>query len=202
MINEQLVTTAAKLIRSFEGYIPKPIWDVNAYRLGYGSDTIELPNGSFRKVLKTDVTTQEYAEKDLQRRLRTEFIPKVSKQVGEAAWNNLPIPAQASLVSFAYNYGSITKKAILEAARSGDVNALAKAIVDSTYNDNAKLPERQRNALRDRRKKEADFSKTILNKASELVIKAKENPGITILGIAVITIALGVLYKTIKNKNK
>ena len=199
-----LVETASELIRKFEGYISKPMWDVNAYRLGYGSDTIELPNGTHRKVLKTDVTTKQYAEKDLQRRLNTEFIPRVKSQIGEPYWSNLPIPAQASLISLAYNYGSVTKKEIINAARSGDVNALSKAIVDSTYNDNAKLPEKQKDALRGRRKKEADFAKSILNKISEGIKgaeqKAEEHPAITVVGIVIIGIALAVLYITIKNK--
>lgn len=194
-----LVETASDLIRKFEGYISKPMWDVNAYRLGYGSDTIELPNGTHRKVLKTDITTKEYAEKDLQRRLTTEFIPRAKSQVGEPYWSNLPIPAQASLVSLTYNYGSIPKKEIINAARTGDVNILAKSIVDSTYND-------MKGKLRDRRKKEADFSKSVLNKISEGIKgaekKAEDNPGITIIGIVVIAIALAVLYTTIKNKNK
>ena len=58
----------------------------------------------------------------------------------------------------------------------------------------------------DLEKKEADFSKTILNKISEGIKgaekKVEDNPGITIIGIVVIAIALAVLYKTIKNKNK
>jgi len=194
-----LVETASELIRKFEGYISEPIWDINAYRLGYGSDTIELPDGTHRKVLKTDVTTKEYAEKDLQRRLTTEFIPRAKNQVGEPYWSNLPIPAQASLVSLAYNYGSIPKKEIVKAARSGDVNSLSKAIVDSTYND-------MKGKLRDRRQKEADFAKSILKKIGEEVKgaeqKAEEHPAITVVGIVIIGIALAVLYTTIKNKKK
>ncbi len=192
-----LVETASELIRKFEGYISKPMWDVNAYRLGYGSDTIELPNGTHRKVLKTDVTTREYAEKDLKRRLTTEFIPRAKSQVGEPYWSNLPIPAQASLVSLAYNYGSIPKKEIIKAARSGDVNSLAKAIVDSTYNDNKGI-------LRGRRKQEADFAKSMITKikdsATKIEQKAEEHPAITVVGIIIIGIALAVLYKAIKSK--
>lgn len=192
-----LVETASELIRKFEGYISKPMWDVNAYRLGYGSDTIELPDGTHRKVLKTDTTTKEYAEKDLERRLTTEFIPRAKNQVGEPYWSNLPIPAQASLVSLTYNYGSIPKKEIIKAARTGDVNLLSKAIVDSTYND-------MQGKLRGRRQQEANFAKSVLTKISEGVKeaeqKAEENPAITVVGIVVIFIALAVLYTQLKKK--
>lgn len=191
-----LVETASDLLRKFEGYISKPKWDVNAYRLGYGSDTIELPNGTWRKVLKTDTTTKEYAEKDLKRRLTTEFIPRVKNQIGEPYWSNLPIPAQASLVSLAYNYGRITKQPIIKAAKSGDLNALSKAIVDSTYNDNP--------ILRDRRKKEADFAKSVTTKkesekAGEITTK-EDNSLMVIIGIIALGVGLSALYVKFKNK--
>lgn len=170
-----LETDAAIFIKKFEGYSSKPYWDVNAYRLGHGSDTVTFPDGSYRKVLKTDTTTRELAQKDLERRLKKEFIPTVKNQVGEPSWSNLPDPAKVSLISLAYNYGSITKKAIVDAARSGDVEQLSKSIVDSTYNDNKKLSEKVRNVLRDRRAKEAIHAKSTWEKVKEKVVDvAKE----------------------------
>lgn len=166
-----LENDAAVFIKKFEGYSSKPYWDVNAYRLGHGSDTLTLPDGSFRKVLKTDTTTRELAQKDLERRLKTEFIPKVKTQVGEPSWSNLPDPAKVSLISLAYNYGSITKKNIVNAARTGNVETLSKAIVDSTYNDNAKLSEKVRNSLRDRRAQEAAHAKSTWEKVKEKTVQ-------------------------------
>lgn len=186
---------AKDLIKSFEGFTPKAMWDVNAYRIGYGTDTIELPNGTHRKVLKTDVTTEFYAEKDLQRRVSQEFIPRTKGQIGEPYWSNLPVNAKAALVSLAYNYGSITKPPIIVAAKSGDVNKLAKAIVDSTYNDNQNLTERVRNALRERRRKEAEFAKSGSDIKSEVEKFTKENWLPITLSIGFLAAALWFMYK-------
>lgn len=170
-----LESDAAIFIKKFESYSSKPYWDVNAYRLGHGSDTITFPDGTYRKVQKTDVTTREMAQKDLERRLSKEFIPKVKSQVGEPSWSNLPDPAKVSLISLAYNYGSITKQAIIDAARSGNVEKLSKSIVDSTYNDNKKLSEKVRNALRERRAHEAEHAKSTWEKVKDKVVDvAKE----------------------------
>ncbi len=166
-----LENDAAVFIKKFEGYSSKPYWDVNAYRLGHGSDTITFDDGTFRKVQKTDLTTRELAQKDLERRLKSEFIPKVKKQVGEPSWSNLPDPAKVSLISLAYNYGSITKPAIVSAARTGDVQKLGNSIVDSTYNDNAKLSEKVRNTLRDRRAQEAAMAKSTWQKVKEKTVQ-------------------------------
>jgi len=157
-----LADKAAEFIKKFEGFTPTAKWDVNAYRIGHGSDTIELPNGTFRKVISSDVTTRELAAKDLSRRISSEFIPRVKRQIGDEYWDQLPQPSQVALLSLAYNYGSITKEAIINAAKEGNVMKLAKAIVDSTYNDNSKLPESTRNALRSRRSQEAEFALTDL----------------------------------------
>lgn len=152
-----LESNAADFIKGFEGFISKAKWDVNAYRIGHGSDTITLPSGTYRKVVKGDTTTREMAKQDLSRRLRDEFIPKVAKQIGEPHWSKLPENAKIGLLSLAYNYGSVSKKSILDATKSGDLNKISKAIVDSTYNDNSKLSEKERAVLRDRRAKEASM---------------------------------------------
>ena len=161
---------AADFIKKFEGFSPTAKWDVNAFRLGYGSDTIELPNGTFRKVLSSDVTTESLASKDLARRISSEFIPRVKKQIGAEGWNKLPIPSQVALLSLAYNYGSITKQPIIDAAKIADVKLLAKKIVESTYNDNASQSEAVRSALRNRRAMEAEYALTDLGGNKKIVI--------------------------------
>ncbi len=145
----------ATFITQFEGYTATAKWDVNAWRIGHGSDTLELPGGGYRKVLQTDVTTRELAAKDLARRIKTEFIPRVRDQIGAEYFDKLPAGAKIALVSLAYNYGSITKPAIVNAARQGNMPALSQAIVVSTQNDNQKLSDSMRQALRNRRIKEA-----------------------------------------------
>lgn len=146
---------ALQYIKSFEGFIPTPIWDVNAYRLGYGSDTITMPNGTFRKVVKTDRVNQTQALADLKRRLVAEFEPKVIRKTGLNNWQRLHPKVKGALLSLAYNYGNITKQAIIDAISTGKNSLIAEALVKSTLNDNKKLPVKVQNALKDRRKKEA-----------------------------------------------
>jgi len=192
--------SAADFIKVFEGFTPNATWDVNAYRLGHGSDTVTLPNGSFRKVVKGDTTTKELAAKDLARRIKDNFEPKVRKQIGEPYYSNLPDPAKISLISLAYNYGSITKPAIIDAARSGDVEKLANAIIESTKNDNKGKSYYE--ALKKRREKEANYAKSILKKTVEVALKGvkltKENPIPTALITIAVIVGGYILIKTIK----
>jgi len=170
----------ANFIKKFEGYSSKPYWDVNAYRLGYGSDTITLPDGTFRKVVKTDVTTREMAEKDIARRIKQDFEPVVKRQIGDA-YNKLPEPARTALLSIAYNYGSITKPAIRESAKE---------------------------LLRGRRKEEADYAKSTFTQVTEAINEGvqkgvdtiKEHPAITIGITVAVMVALFIIYKTLIKK--
>ena len=182
-----LEVSSAEFIKKFEGYIDHAKWDVNAYRIGHGSDTLELPDGTHRKVVPTDTTTRELAQKDLARRIKEEFIPKVQKTIGEPYWSKLPEMAQVALLSLAYNYGNVTKQAIIDSARTGDLKKLSQAIIDSTYNDNQSQTESVRNTLRKRRAEEAGMVASAFDSAVELV---KANPK-TSIGIAVL-ITLGL----------
>lgn len=148
---------AAIFISSFEGFAQCAKYDFGAWRLGIGSDTITFSDGTYRKVKQGDCTTRENAQRDLQRRIRLEFIPRLKSQLGESTYNALPYPALVGLLSLSYNYGSITHPAIIYAARTLNVNTLADTLISSTYNDNKTKPESVREALRSRRRKEADF---------------------------------------------
>ena len=44
-------TSAAGLLRRFEGFKSTPYWDVNADRVGYGSDTVTLADGTVKRYL-------------------------------------------------------------------------------------------------------------------------------------------------------
>ena len=118
---------ASNLLRRFEGFRETPYYDVNAYRTGYGSDTITQADGKVIKVQPGMQITKEDAERDLSRRLNTEFIPKATMQVGAENWTALPAPAQAALASVAYNYGSLPSS-VVAAVKTGDVNAIADAV--------------------------------------------------------------------------
>lgn len=155
---------AVDLLKKYEGHNPewKARWDVNAYRIGYGSDTITFSDGTYRKVKQGDVTNEKNASADLKRRVKS-FENKIIKQVGADYWNPLHYKVKGALISLAYNYGSISKKAIRDAIKTGKSKLIANALVESTYNDNARLNERMRNALRKRRKDEADIIRSSPN---------------------------------------
>ncbi len=148
---------AADYVKQFEGYTATAKYDVNAWRIGHGSDTITLDNGTYRTVVEGDVTTEENAKKDLARRIEQEFIPKIKNKIGADVFNKWGEPAQVAMISLAYNYGNITHNAIVEAAKTLDKQKLATAWVNSTYDDNKTLSEGERNALRNRRAAEAQM---------------------------------------------
>jgi GH24 family phage-related lysozyme (muramidase) len=147
----------ADFLIKYEGFAPRAIWDVNAWRIGYGSDTHTDALGNVRKVQQGDTTTPADARRDLDRRINKEFIPKIINKIGADTWEAMPNNTRTALVSIAYNYGNVPKQAIIDAARSRDLSRLAKVWTESTYNDNKKLPENVRNALRKRRAKEAEL---------------------------------------------
>lgn len=122
------------LIKEREGFIEKPKYDVNAYRAGYGSDTVTLPDGSVQKIEPGMRVSREDAERDLQRRINTEFVPKAAAKVGEENWARLPENVRASLTSIAYNYGTIPSR-IVPAVQSGNPETIARAI-ESLAGDN------------------------------------------------------------------
>lgn len=115
-----------QVLRDKEGFRSSTYWDVNAHRVGYGSDTITGPDGSVRQVRQGDTVTRADAERDLQRR-SADFLSGVKSSVGEEAFNRLNANQQAALGSVAYNYGSLPSS-VVTAARSGDPEALARSI--------------------------------------------------------------------------
>lgn len=117
---------AASVIKGFEGFRDTPYWDVNAHRVGYGSDTITRADGTVVKVRPGMVVSQEDAERDLQRRI-TEFQAGIVKKVGVDAWAAMPEAARNALTSVAYNYGELPAS-VAGAVKSGDVEAVAKAV--------------------------------------------------------------------------
>lgn len=117
---------ATKLIKGFEGFRTGTYWDVNAHRLGYGSDTITLPNGTVKRVRKGDKVSRADADRDLARRSE-EFASTAAEQIGGKTWGALPANVQAGLTSVAYNYGSLPSK-VVSAARTGNPAAIAQAV--------------------------------------------------------------------------
>ena len=116
------------MLRKHEGFSEGTYWDVNAHRLGYGTDTITDANGKVRRVQQGDKVSRADAERDLARRAN-DFRNGARNLIGAAAFDRLPAGAQAALTSVAYNYGSLNKlQTVVNAARSGDLQQLSKAI--------------------------------------------------------------------------
>lgn len=153
---------AVNLLKGFEGYQETAKWDVNAERAGYGSDTTTDANGNVSKIKKGQRVNKEDAERDLRRRVDTQYAPKARNAVGALVWDKLPDDAKAALISVAYNYGSLPKN-VVAAARTGDTAKIAEAVrALSVHNNgiNAK-----------RRNKEAD----IISKASGSATQQGDN---------------------------
>jgi GH24 family phage-related lysozyme (muramidase) len=124
----------AELIKSFEGYRDTPYYDVNAYRAGYGSDTTTDQFGNVTPISQGSRVDTESANRDLNRRIVTEFRPKAAKAAGDM-WNNLSDAQRASLTSIAYNYGDIPGS-VKSALSSGDVGTVSRAIAGlASHND-------------------------------------------------------------------
>lgn len=126
------IEASIRLLEKFEGFQQTAKHDVNAQRLGFGSDTITDASGNVRRVRAGDSVTREQAYLDLERRIKTEFLPAVVNAVGEGVFSALSPQQQGALVSLGYNYGAGAwdddLAAVAAAVRSGDSSAVAAAI--------------------------------------------------------------------------
>ncbi len=118
---------SAAMIAKFEDFRATPYWDVNALRVGFGSDTITTATGEVKRVVEGMVVTVEDSVRDLNRRIREEFAPKVQSQIGADRFASFVPIQQAALLSIAYNYGELPNR-IVEAVRTGTNTEIASAI--------------------------------------------------------------------------
>lgn len=125
---------AAVFLRKAEGFIARPQWDVNADRVGFGSDTITLADGTIRKVTKGMQVSVEDANRDLIRRIG-EFQNTVRGQIGAGRFDNFTPAQQGALTSIAYNYGSLPQR-IVAAVRSGSTEEIGRAIRGLQFDNN------------------------------------------------------------------
>lgn len=123
---------AKALLRKEEGFRETPYWDVNAHRVGYGSDTTVTADGKVVKVTQGMKITRDDAERDLDYRLTKREGLQVQKQLGDT-WNKLPDGAKAALASVGYNYGSLPKE-IVAAAKTGNLEMLSSAVAGLSSN--------------------------------------------------------------------
>ena len=120
------VDRTMQLLRDKEGFRSSTYWDVNADRVGYGSDTITGADGSIRQVKRGDTVSRDDAERDLRRRTQ-ESLAGIQKLVGDDAFKQLNPNQQAALASVAYNYGSLPQS-VAAAVKTGDTEQIAKSI--------------------------------------------------------------------------
>lgn len=112
-------TQAAALLRQFESFRSSAYWDVNAFRVGYGSSTTTGAGGAVGTVGAGTTVTREEAEQDLARRV-VEFQTQAAAQIGPA-WANLANNVKAAITSVTYNYGHVPGSVVAAAQGGGDV---------------------------------------------------------------------------------
>lgn len=118
--------TSFDTIKRFEGFRSAPYWDVNHFRVGYGSDTITREDGSVVTVKPGMSVSQGDADRDLQRRI-IQSQRGIAKAVGDDKFAALSAPAKAAVTSVAYNYGSLPES-VANAIRTGGPAEIAAAI--------------------------------------------------------------------------
>ncbi len=127
---------AGQIIRQFEGFRETPYFDVNALRIGYGSDTVTLSDGSVRAVTEGMRVTREEADRDLVRRITQEFLPAAREAIGPSRFDSLSPQQQAVLASLGYNYGAGEFRpggdlqGVVDAVQQGSAAGVAQAIRD------------------------------------------------------------------------
>ncbi|MFZ5692458.1 MAG: glycoside hydrolase family protein [Pseudomonadota bacterium] len=118
--------SAFDMIRRFEGFKTAPYWDVNHFRVGFGSDTITREDGSVVEVKPGMNVTEADAARDLQRRI-VATQGRIAGTVGQDKWDGLSAPAKAAVTSVAYNYGTLPQS-VADAIRTGGPGEIAASI--------------------------------------------------------------------------
>jgi tape measure domain-containing protein len=124
--NEQ-AAKSIDLIKQREGFITNAKWDVNHFRVGFGSDTYVDAMGKVQKVTKDTVVTLEQANADLSNRIG-EFQSNIQKAIGPETWKSLSDTQQAALTDIAYNYGKLPASIVKAIQDGGGPDVVAKAI--------------------------------------------------------------------------
>ncbi|WOH79015.1 hypothetical protein RX327_24245 [Bradyrhizobium sp. BEA-2-5] len=118
--------SAFDMIKRFEGFKTAPYWDVNHWRLGFGSDTVTKEDGTVLEVKPGMTVTETDAARDLQRRI-VGTQGRIAGSVGQDKWDALSAPAKAAVTSVAYNYGTLPNS-VADAIRTGGPAEIATAI--------------------------------------------------------------------------
>lgn len=121
-------------IKKFEGFASKAYWDVNAWRAGYGSDTITYADGRVVSIKKGMIVLKADAERDLSRRA-DQFESRARSQVTKMMWDTFSDSVKAGLISMTYNYGSLPTRVVV-AAKTGVIADIADAVESCQTHNN------------------------------------------------------------------
>ncbi|WP_455153245.1 hypothetical protein [Bradyrhizobium cenepequi] len=136
------IDTTFNMIRKFEGFQSAPYWDVNHFRVGFGSDTITREDGSVVEVKPGMTVTPTDAARDLQRRIVAQQ-GKIIATVGQDKWDAMSAPAKAAVTSVGYNYGTLPQS-VTDVIRTGGPGEIATAI-RGLQGDNGGVNKNRRN---------------------------------------------------------
>jgi GH24 family phage-related lysozyme (muramidase) len=167
------LSLAAKFIGKNEGFTDRATWDVNAYRLGFGSDKILGADGKVRDVYPPasyykqtgekkpangDTTTVEAALKMLEYELagpyKNRLVGTQAYQIPQATFDALNNKQKAALISYVYNVGSL-RPGIATAIKAGNFASAVTQIQAGPV-----TPEQYREGLQRRRNEEASLFST------------------------------------------
>ncbi|MCF6112003.1 phage tail length tape measure family protein [Mesorhizobium muleiense] len=142
-------SAAAAMIRGFESFAAKAYPDkrastgeFDAWRVGFGSDTVTRANGVIEKVTQQTVVTLDDAQRDLSRRI-LEFQSGIQDAIGSDSWRSLNDAQQAALTSIAYNYGQLPKSIVAAIKSGGGPEVVAAAIAELSANPKRRKDEAQ-----------------------------------------------------------
>ena len=131
--NQSWENIAFDFIAAREAFISKPKNDEGTLRAGYGTDTIILADGTIKRVGSDTVFTKEDAKRTLIYQIKTDYSKRVINKIGNSAWSALNDKQKASLVSFAYNVGSINNTINTAIKSNTGPQTVANAIAAGPY---------------------------------------------------------------------
>jgi GH24 family phage-related lysozyme (muramidase) len=121
------------LIAHHEGFRSTPYIDhyttshaSAGYRIGYGSNTVTLADGTVLPVKPGMHISRADADRDTNRRFTQDYEPRARASIGPT-YDKFDNATKFALGSVAHNYGSLPKS-VIAAAKTGDKEVLARAV--------------------------------------------------------------------------
>ena len=119
------------------------------WRIGFGSDTVTSTLGTPRPVKEGDTTTIDAANADIERRVKTQFKPKVVStcSANGVDYDSLPSPVKTVFIDCAYNYGSLWNDIVIS-YRDGGVQGLIQELQNRINRGANQVPTRRAAEIR------------------------------------------------------